>query len=575
MINLFKLTKIIISDKFHYKVFILLFFTIVAVFLETLGIALILPALTIISNQNFNSEITFLNTLMNKIFLNSSGQEIIINIIGFIVLVYFVKNVFLFLFIWWQKTFADSLYKDLCKKLIKNYTSLDYISFINLNTSILARYFEEIKGFIKFIDNSIVLFVECLVLFGILFVLLIFEPFATIVIFSTVAFISFIYKHLTKKHIDNLGKARFKQSTLSIKSLLHILNNFKIIKVLGREEGLTNKYLEHNVKYSGVKKIFDILDNSTKLWLEFLGVCGLCMLILILSNENNLGKIIPTVGLFAAASFRILPSITRILRSFQAINFSRPIVYTLATELKNSENFLKHENLDNKIDFEKNILLDKITFKYPSKDKILFNNINLEINKLDILGLVGETGSGKSTLIDLIIGVLKPTGGKIYVDKKDINNDYKSWQNIIGYVPQNVQLIDDTIKNNIVFGLNKENYKDTDLHKYIKICQLSKLVENLKLGIETNVGDKGVKLSGGQIQRIGIARALLNKPSVLILDEASNSLDVETEQKLLNSIRENLKKITILMISHRDASLNMCNKIIKISNQGIEFIKNE
>ena len=217
MINLFKLTKIIISDKFHYKVFILLFFTIVAVFLETLGIALILPALTIISNQNFNSEITFLNTLMNKIFLNSSGQEIIFNIIGFIVLVYFVKNVFLFLFIWWQKTFADSLYKDLCKKLIKNYTSLDYISFINLNTSILARYFEEIKGFIKFIDNSIVLF----------------EPFATIVIFSTVAFISFIYKHLTKKHIDNLGKARFKQSTLSIKSLLHILNNFKIIKVLG------------------------------------------------------------------------------------------------------------------------------------------------------------------------------------------------------------------------------------------------------------------------------------------------------------------------------------------------------
>ncbi|WP_415321003.1 ABC transporter ATP-binding protein [Candidatus Pelagibacter sp. Uisw_092] len=556
----------IISKKYINKVIILFFLMIVCILLETLGIALVLPALSFLAEGSFTSEFDSINKFTVLVKSKFEEKNLIIVSISFLLLVYFLKNIFLLFFTWWQKSLVDRLYRDICKRLIRGYMFQPYLNYLDRNSSMLARYFDEVKGFLKYIDNFIVLIVEIFVLIGIGILLLIVEPYGASIVVLVIGAITIIFNFFTKKFIDKWGKKRLEQSVLSLKSLLQALNSFKIIKVLGREESFISKYTNHNSAYSKVKKFFDILDSSNRFWLEFLGVFGLCFLTFILINKNDeVVNIIPTLGLFSAAAYRLLPSVTRILRSFQALNFSKPIVNTLAKELDNnfeSEKFNKEFHGQ----FNDRIKLKNIFFKYPQKINYVLNDLSFEIKKGETIGIMGMTGSGKSTLIDIIIGLLKPEKGTVLIDGKNINEELRAWQNLIGYVPQSTQMIDDTIKNNILFGL-KENEGDLNkIHKIIKITQLEKFIQNLPEGLETIVGDKGVKLSGGQQQRIGIARAIYHKPKFLIFDESSSALDTETEKNLMREIKEYTKGRSLLIVSHRKTTLEHCDKIYLFKN---------
>ena len=299
------------------------------------------------------------------------------------------------------------------------------------------------------------------------------------------------------------------------------------------------------------------------------------MFFLMLLLKQPLDSILQSLGVFVAAAFRMIPSVNRIMISMQQIKFANVTISKLQNEFtyikKNTE---KHDkSSSNKtITFENNIQFKNISFSYDATKQIL-SDFNFKINSGEFIGIIGASGSGKSTLVDLLLGLLKPNTGDIFSDNISIHDNLKSWQLLIGYVPQTIYLTDDTLKNNIGFGIPESEIDNTRVDFAVKAAQLDAYINSLPEGLNTNVGERGVKMSGGQRQRIGIARALYNHPKILVLDEATSALDNSTEHEVMDSIYM-MKNITVIIIAHRLSTLNKCNRIIEIKSGKIESIKN-
>ena len=297
--------------------------------------------------------------------------------------------------------------------------------------------------------------------------------------------------------------------------------------------------------------------------ISIIGISGFAFYLIKVDNTN----LFSTLGVFIAATFRIIPSINKIITSLQNLKYQDSSLDLLVNESKK----LGKENRQNKnyslTKFDRTIKLKNINFKYSKKGISILKNIYLKINKGEMIGIVGGSGSGKTTLIDIILGLHKPDSGEIIIDDLVIK-DYKIKNLIkgIGYVPQNIFLIDDTIKNNIALGIPPDKINDEYLFSAIKNAQLDNFINDLPSGVETKVGEKGIQISGGQIQRIGIARALYNQPEILILDEATSALDNKTERNFIDSIEILKKKQTIIMIAHRMTSLKNCDKIFELDS---------
>jgi ABC-type multidrug transport system fused ATPase/permease subunit len=313
------------------------------------------------------------------------------------------------------------------------------------------------------------------------------------------------------------------------------------------------------------------LATLPKLIIEWLLILSIVLFIGIVAFDgDNYSYLITTLGIFLAAAFRLMPSTTRLLNAFQGINFYRNVVKTLKEEILffDNNNFsIKKSTGD--LSFNKKIKIHNLSFKYPDKEKNILTNINFEINKKEKIGIMGESGSGKTTLINMILGLLQPNTGNIEVDGKEINSNLTKWHSYIGYVPQSTFLSDSSIKNNIAFGENDEIIKKDNIYDSIKNAGLEKFVKGLKNGIDTNVGELGEKISGGERQRIGIARSLYRNPSLLILDEFTSSLDNENEQLILTEIFEKISNITVILVSHRESTLKRCSRILRLKNNEI------
>ena len=289
-------------------------------------------------------------------------------------------------------------------------------------------------------------------------------------------------------------------------------------------------------------------------------------------NQNkDSNELLTVLGVFVAATFRMIPSFNRIIFAVQNMKYKSSSVDLLFNEFKSFEQSEKTIKKYKEIKFENKIILKDIIFSYK-KNNIILNNISLDINKGDCIGIIGTSGAGKSTFVNLITGLFSPSKGSIKVDGKDIKNYTRSWQNKIGYVPQDIFLADNTIQNNIAFGIEKEDICHRSIKKSIKNAQLDKFINSLDDGLNSQVGERGVQLSGGQIQRVGIARALYNNPEILILDEATASLDSQTEMNFMNSIKKLKGSMTILIISHRMSTLKDCNKIFKIQDKKLQVV---
>ena len=312
--------------------------------------------------------------------------------------------------------------------------------------------------------------------------------------------------------------------------------------------------------------------------MELIAVTTLVIAISFLLKSNyEISNILVIVGIFAAASLKILPGVNRIMNAFVTMRYGYVSLDEIYKDLhiQTKEAVYERNNKKNKLQFQNNLKFENIYYSYPENQKNILKNVNIEIKANSIVGLVGESGSGKTTLIDLLIGILNPSKGKIIVDGKDISLNLREWQNNIGYIPQFIYLIDDTIKKNIALGYNEKIIDNQKIEKATQVSQIKNFIDTLPETIETKVGEFGTRLSGGQRQRIGIARSLYNDPNLLVMDEATNSLDEETEKEVMNSIFLMKGKKTILISSHNKNILERCDVILKFNKGEITLMNND
>lgn len=570
----------ILSKKNKLDAFFLFLFILLSVFLEMIGIGLIIPILTTLSDSSggaqnnlfdFNSIFNFLG--YEQLF---SKEKVISLSVIFLTLIYLIKTIFLNFLAWFQSKYINSLVAQLKFNLFKKYMYQDYTFHLQRNSSkLIQNIVNEIELMINVFFLSLITFTsELFVVFGISIILIFIEPLGFIMSMILFGITSIIFFFYTKKKVKRYGEKRLTNETLSIKNLQQGIDGIKAIKVAGVENNFLN-YFNLNVnKIASVASSMLILQTIPRYYLEFLAVISLTGLIFFLLFLNyTFNSLLVIVGLFAAAAFKILPSVNRILSSFVNMRYGLASVDVVYNDLKldSSLNNIRN-NTREKLSFKSQIKLQNIDFKYPNTNKLILKNLNLTIDANSTIGIVGKSGSGKTTLVDLIIGILSPNSGKIFVDDKEILKSMRAWQNNVGYIPQFIYLLDDTIKVNVALSGITKNIDDSLIHRAINLSNLTDFIKKLPMGVETKVGEFGVRLSGGQKQRIGIARALYNEHDLLVFDEATSSLDEETEKEIIKTINSMKRKKTIIICSHKKEILEKCDKIYRVENQTIKMI---
>jgi len=373
----------------------------------------------------------------------------------------------------------------------------------------------------------------------------------------------FLYSH-HKKRLNQLGLMRNELSQFQLRNIQDGIGGIKEIKLLGREAYYLNQFQKNTEKLANANIENAIITGTPRLIVEFFAICCVsAIIILFLVLGKSIIEILPTLGLFFVAAYKMIPSFNKILLLMNRIKFSSDAVkriLNLLNEFKSEQKEAIHYESQSMGSLEKDIQIKNIFFKYPNRTEHVLKNVNFIIKKNSFIGIGGESGSGKSTLIDIIMGILKPDSGEVLVDNRSIFNSVDSWQKKIGYVSQNIFLSPDTIKKNIALGISESEINDDLINDVIKKCSLENFINSLELGINTQIGEGGSLISGGQKQRIGIARALYNKPEILIFDEATSALDNEIENEILDEILTFKKEFTLIFITHRETTLNYCDE---------------
>ena len=566
---------LLIYKQKKYAIFMLVLMFI-AMILESLSVGIIFPLISILLKGDIGT--TFLSHFF--VFGESAGKNLIYIGLSITLIIFLIKNLALTYNLWQQTKFLRELHYEFTNRLFKHYLKNDYMFFLNNNSAYLFRNLTEvISSFVGFVKGHMILLSEITVFFGIAFVLFYVDFLTTTIILVSVGAVSFLIYILTIGKISLLGKQRNIFGAELNKHLLQGMASAKDVKILDREDDLIHQVDKNLFKMTGIQQIIHFITGLPRFSFEVLMVCIFSVVVLVMiGSKKDVVDIIQYLGVFAVASFRIVPGVSRILTAYQNIKYIEPATEILIKEFNSINNSYVKKNYHSKnsnvsLKFQKEINLTNLSFSYPTRKEFSLSQLSMTIKKGDFIGIIGETGSGKSTLINLIIGLLRPSEGKVAVDTLNINSNLSAWYKKIGYVPQSVYLIDDTIRKNIAFGLREEDIDDNLIKQAVEKASLNKFLSELSSGLETVVGEKGIRLSGGQQQRIGIARALYRDPEILVLDEATSSLDQLTEKKIMESVQFLKRQKTILIATHRLFTVENCDKIFfidkgKIIKQG-------
>jgi len=492
-----------------------------------------------------------------------------------LILIFLLKNVYLSLFLFFQGKVVQILGADIRNKLFKNYIRAPYNFHIKNNPSVLIRNLtQSVSIAIRAILGTLSIIRESLILIVIFILLFLNEPMVSVSVFSVLIVICGLFMFFTRQTLISRGKQVQFLRGEQLKTINHSLGSIRETKVLNRENYLTNLFTHQVVKIEKHTFFAYFLSVTPRLFLEFIAVfsvsiTAILFVIINLSNE----QILPIISLLAVCAIRLIPAFNLIVSSLSGRRFDMADLKLVSREMANvqTEDKFRNKNLIEEKSYKKYFFKDQIKFEnvffsHESSNTKILQNISLEIRRGQKVGFIGKSGAGKSTLIDLILGLIKPSKGKILIDDSNLDCNLKGWQKQIGYVPQDIYLLDDTIRNNIAFGLNKNDINQEAILKSIELSRLKDYVNSLEKKENTVVGNRGIKVSGGQKQRIGIARALYHNPKILILDEATSSLDTINERKIMEEIYNTTRNITLIVVTHRHKSVSNCDKIYLLDN---------
>lgn len=555
---------------------LLLFMITIMAILDMIGVASILPFIAVLTNPSLIETNEILNFIYRSIAIfgvyNHQHFLFALGLIVFFLLV--ISQIFKMFTTYAQLRFVQMREYSIGKRLLERYLSQPYSWFLGRHSSDIGKtILSEVQQLINDGMFSLIeLIARGMVVIAIIMLLVLTDPKLVFIIGTTLASSYLIIFYFIRNFISQIGKLRLENNEMRFKNINEAFGATKEIKIRGLETFYIKRFTKSAKIYARTQALSKVISTLPRFILEIIAFGGILLIILyFLSKSGDISNALPVLSLYVFAGYRLMPSLQQIYASFTNITFVAPSLNKIFNDINNLE-FINQNNDQMPMIFNKTIKLNNVYYTYPSSSHTALTGININIPAKSKIGIIGMTGCGKTTTIDIILGLLRPQKGSLEVDGQIISSEnLRSWQMTIGYVPQHIYLSDDTIASNIAFGVNPNKINYQLLEKAARTANLHSFVmDELPKQYQTRIGENGVRLSGGQRQRIGIARALYNKPSVLILDEATSALDNQTEIAVMEALNNLDENITTILIAHRLSTVQNCDKIFLLEKGKIK-----
>lgn len=570
LIKLIQKTLFLFNPRERLQLIGLFVMVLVGAGLEIVGIGLVFPFVSLLSNPEAINQ-QFLLSWLDQLIGNPDQRVFLLILSGLLVFIVIGKNIYLAILFYFQFKFILTKRTKLSYELYQNYLISPYSFHLQRNTAqLLQNMTEEVNRFFGGVLTSLIRgLTQSTITFAIVLTLAILNPIETLVVIIIFSIFTVIFYRFVREKINKEGKLRQESFGKVLREINQGLGSVKETKVLKRELFFLRRFLTYATDLNKSAQFLQILNQLPRLYLESVAVIVIISIVVLsIIQGKPLGTIAPTISLFAAAAFRLMPLINQVIVAFNTIKFNVHALDVIHNEFKllapyreeNQEKIKQYRHQIASTQLEvKEVTLQDVYYRYPNAETDSLQGISLTIKQGESVGLVGESGAGKSTLVDVILGLLTPYQGQVLVNGENINQHLFQWQRSIGYIPQSIYLCDDTLRANVAFGLSDEEVNEEQLWDAIKAAQLEELVKELPKGLDTVVGERGLRLSGGQRQRVGISRALYHNPSVLVMDEATAALDNQTEAYVMEALEKLRGEKTIIMIAHRLSTVKDCD----------------
>lgn len=585
LVNMYHQLKYVMASKQKKQSVGILVMIIIGALFEMLGVSAILPFIQSIMQPERLLDKWYINIIITVMNLKSTYS--IVYACGIlIVIIYLVKNTFLFISSRVQALFRSRFQKDLSVKLLHSYMKRPYVFFLDVNSSeIMRTVSEDVFGVFQILQNVCKVLSEVFALLAISLYTIYIDPFMAVGFFIIAGSCFMAITLFFKNRLSTIGQIQREANAERYKWSYQAITGYKEVQVMQRADCFVRAYADAYEQQRAIEVEFETISAMPERIIEFFCLAGLILIVCLrLAMGGAVEDFISNLSIFAVAAFRILPSVSRSTGYVNNIVFYRPTLEGTYKALKEVDEYQKsiqgiiNDSVANvqgeTYCFKDNMTVSNIFWKYPNSNRYVLEDLSIEINKGDSVAFIGASGAGKTTLADIILGLLRPEKGTVKIDDIEIAAIPHMWSRIIGYVPQAVFLTDDTVKNNIAFGIRDDEIDDDKIWSALEQAQLKDFVQGLPNGLETVVGERGVKFSGGQKQRIAIARALYYNPAILVLDEATSALDNETENAVMESIEALQGHKTLIIVAHRLTTIRKCNKIYEIAD-GHAILKNK
>ena len=577
--SFFKIFTIFPRHELRHCVFIIVCMVFGAV-LEALGIGAILPLISVMGQPDFLEKTPIAAQCASFLHIETHTEFIIFLALG-LILLYVLKNAYLAWQINLQARFSMRQQVYYSSQLMATYLYKPYVYHLDHNSATLLRNVNSVgtSVFANILMPTFAILAESITAFAIWLMLVFVDAFTAILVAGFMGAMIYTVMKAFRRKIIRQGELQMAYASEYIKWVNQGLGAIKETKVTGKEGYFLDRFSDAYEVFGNAYRIFQVFVQTPKLVIETLVISSLLLLIvvkLLLGSEPM--EIVPLLGVLALAAFRLMPSANRMVAISNGIKFQMPFfeeLYNELIEIKNrqlKENAVSFKSSNSGLYFNQSICISDISFQYPNTDRNILDSVSLSFPKGSFIGIIGASGAGKTTFIDIFLGLIKADQGKIEVDGKDIWQDISAWRNMLAYVPQSIYLIDGSIRENIALGVSADQIDDIHIEHVLKMAELDVFIKELPDGIHTAVGERGVKLSGGQRQRIGIARALYLNPQILVLDEATSALDSETEKNITKTILKLKGEITIIAVAHRTSTLQECDMHVNFAKGKAEII---
>lgn len=579
MRKILKKLNVLLDKKQKLSMAGLLVLMLIGAVFEVASIGIVVPVVTIVMDENAIHDGGLVQSLYEFLPVHTIRQFTIVIMLSLIAM-FVLKNIFLYIQQKFMLSFVYGNQFSTSERLMKNYLRKGYEFYLNADTAVVQRNItSDVNNMYALILALLQLVSEGIVFVCLVAVLLFQDPVMTVLVTVVLLLVLLIIKIVLKPIMKRSGEDNQNFYSSLFKWISQTVQGIKEVKIAGKEQYFVDEYVVCGKGYVNAVQKYSLYNAIPRLLIEtVMIICMVGYMLYLLLNGGNAQTMIPTLSAFAVAAMRLLPSANRINNQLNTIAFCEPFFMGVSDSLQDE---ISKDNVDmsfareaqEKLPVKKCIELKDITYAYPNTEKLIFDHADMTIPVGSAVGIVGTSGAGKTTVVDILLGLLKTKTGHIYADGTDVMTNYRGWLKNIGYIPQMIFMLDGTIRENVAFGVHTEKIDEDRVWEVLAEAQLDTFVRNLPEGLDTQIGERGIRLSGGQRQRIGIARALYEDPEVLILDEATSALDNDTEAAIMDSINRLHGRKTLIIIAHRLQTIEKCDMIYRVENGKAKEVK--